>query len=670
MSLFIPALMPALDSNGNPISGATWSFYRTGTSSPETVYADFELETELGAVVTSNSSGKFVPIYLDAAVTYRAVLEDADSDTIDDIDPYDSSAASAGHVLDMTDFGIVAGDDDALAVSNSVAVEELLAYLLANNPTPDTLGTAAIKVISPAGHFRFAEPWVVKCALWLEGQSNALSHGYATHFDFDKGGFELHGAGTDHDGVVSPPTTSAAGFRIENLFCTSRAEIGSGHHGLHAVTRGDVIRCTFGLFPGDGIRIESETGFGAANNNANSSRILFCKAEGNGGNGVHLLNGDANCIVTDGGSFNYNGSFGLFDNAFLSNNHRGHHTEGNGLGLVFPGHKISAVSSACYYPVTAWETGVAIAISADGRFRTNAAKLYRLLLAGGGNTANAPTHTNTAGVLEADGYNWAYVGTPQYRRFHVALGQEVAASTTQPGTNTAVWVPYDFAGGSTGIPLWVTGMTWKSGGSYCGNTASGATVWEACYEELGQPPAQVRSPAIWVGGQSLISAWSTCVQVKASAGALANPLGFVASRPYHDGNPLIVNLGTNVTAGRAVTIGHATLHPQAFIFGAGRDTYFLLDGQASSYATFTGPLTTFTGGRDAAQPGVTNIPRLYLGAGTNARRIDYLTAAPTTGYHAAGEIVYNIAPTSGGKIGWVCTVAGTPGTWVTWGLID
>jgi hypothetical protein len=46
-----------------------------------------------------------------------------------------------------------------------------------------------------------------------------------------------------------------------------------------------------------------------------------------------------------------------------------------------------------------------------------------------------------------------------------------------------------------------------------------------------------------------------------------------------------------------------------------------------------------------------------------------MAAAPTTGSHEVGEIVYNIAPTAGGNIGWVCTTAGTPGTWKTFGAI-
>lgn len=50
--------------------------------------------------------------------------------------------------------------------------------------------------------------------------------------------------------------------------------------------------------------------------------------------------------------------------------------------------------------------------------------------------------------------------------------------------------------------------------------------------------------------------------------------------------------------------------------------------------------------------------------------ISYDSAAPTTGIWRVGDIVYNTAPASAGYVGWVCTVAGTPGTWKTFGLIS
>ena len=46
------------------------------------------------------------------------------------------------------------------------------------------------------------------------------------------------------------------------------------------------------------------------------------------------------------------------------------------------------------------------------------------------------------------------------------------------------------------------------------------------------------------------------------------------------------------------------------------------------------------------------------------------SAAPVAGTYAVGNIVYNTAPTAGGTIGWVCTVAGTPGTWKTFGTVN
>jgi hypothetical protein len=43
--------------------------------------------------------------------------------------------------------------------------------------------------------------------------------------------------------------------------------------------------------------------------------------------------------------------------------------------------------------------------------------------------------------------------------------------------------------------------------------------------------------------------------------------------------------------------------------------------------------------------------------------LNYGTAAPTAGTWAVGRRVMNAAPTAGGALMWVCTTAGTPGTW-------
>lgn len=48
----------------------------------------------------------------------------------------------------------------------------------------------------------------------------------------------------------------------------------------------------------------------------------------------------------------------------------------------------------------------------------------------------------------------------------------------------------------------------------------------------------------------------------------------------------------------------------------------------------------------------------------------YATAAPTSGDWARGSTVWNSAPSASGYIGWVCVVAGSPGTWRGFGAIQ
>lgn len=69
---------------------------------------------------------------------------------------------------------------------------------------------------------------------------------------------------------------------------------------------------------------------------------------------------------------------------------------------------------------------------------------------------------------------------------------------------------------------------------------------------------------------------------------------------------------------------------------------------------------TFSGGATATYTG---------GAGT--RKEAYGTAAPASGTWSVGDIQWNTAVTSGSggspRVGWVCTTAGTPGTWTQFG---
>ncbi len=66
-----------------------------------------------------------------------------------------------------------------------------------------------------------------------------------------------------------------------------------------------------------------------------------------------------------------------------------------------------------------------------------------------------------------------------------------------------------------------------------------------------------------------------------------------------------------------------------------------------------------------------NIAVPYTGTGSGAssnmrchgNEWQFASAAPSNGYHNVGEVVWNTATTAGGSPGWVCTTAGSPGTW-------
>lgn len=47
----------------------------------------------------------------------------------------------------------------------------------------------------------------------------------------------------------------------------------------------------------------------------------------------------------------------------------------------------------------------------------------------------------------------------------------------------------------------------------------------------------------------------------------------------------------------------------------------------------------------------------------------YGNAIPASGIWSVGDLLYHVAPVAGGNIGWVCTTAGSPGTWKTFGVI-
>lgn len=103
--IVLPAYMPALDSDGEPISGAQIYTYFNNTTTPRTTYTDASLTVPHENPVVADSGGVFPSIFADAAVQYSVTVTDA-SDA--PLAAYDTVKASA----------VLATDEAALKTAN------------------------------------------------------------------------------------------------------------------------------------------------------------------------------------------------------------------------------------------------------------------------------------------------------------------------------------------------------------------------------------------------------------------------------------------------------------------------------------------------------------------------------------------------------------------------
>src|SRR5450755_54165 len=85
----------SIDGNGVPRAGATYSFFQTGTSTPQNTFTDSTLVTPNANPVVADSNGLFPPIYLSASFDYKVILKDSAGVTIATRDPIGFTPAVA-----------------------------------------------------------------------------------------------------------------------------------------------------------------------------------------------------------------------------------------------------------------------------------------------------------------------------------------------------------------------------------------------------------------------------------------------------------------------------------------------------------------------------------------------------------------------------------------------
>lgn len=118
-----------------------------------------------------------------------------------------------------------------------------------------------------------------------------------------------------------------------------------------------------------------------------------------------------------------------------------------------------------------------------------------------GNNTHITPHARDNGVVCSTGNNLP-TGVCSYggANYAVIQGQETAASTTTPGTNSAIW--WQTVAPTTYAKPWVSGMAWAAGGPYLTSqsNANGVSLFLNAYAEAAQGPVQAFSPTLFIGG--------------------------------------------------------------------------------------------------------------------------------------------------------------------------
>jgi hypothetical protein len=248
----------------------------------------------------------------------------------------------------------------------------------------------------------------------------------------------------------------------------------------------------------------------------------------------------------------------------------------------------------------------------------------------------------------------------------------IGASTT-PGTNNLVW--YD-VGAAAAWPAWSAAATYYPGGAFLVGTPSSGNVIVGCYVEGPQIcHMNANDVSLFNGGR-----WTS----------------YSNSINNNPGTGRKVHCHTGFTYYAALD-GALSGHPFGAYFQAtiGNETGIMVKGECPNYSAYrlrfggefatmnwdaldssqswyyTSPQTTYQLGTGVNQPYANIFTSFAIGANLSvARRVTIDSAAPASGNHAQGEIVFNSGAAAGGKVGWVCTAGGSPGTWKAFGAID
>lgn len=500
-------------------------------------------------------------------------------------------------------FGIVEGAGNGAA--NSAALAGMFAALRSRavNAATNYQGQDAVRF--PPGLFEFAATIeLTEGSYILEGSDTGYPSGRGTVLKFPAGVTGIRVQRYNTSGLVTDGTTHRGGDGaiIRNLALRGAFTTAEAEaHGIHLRARAQIENVYIEEFEGDGIYCNVTAGAGGEiEGNANSARIIGGRIQ-RCRRGIYINGADANIWSIIGLDCSNNRQWGFEDSSFLGNSYFGCHAAANGIV-----------------------------------------------------TGTIPT------VVSHNG-----------NRYGVIAGQEAGASTNAPSGTTADngWWHYLSAGGvnaGSNINAWTSGTTYRAGGSYRTDDANARNVFSGCYHESGQGKAQLVQPTLVVGGMLTGSVLGTAAVIQAGdAGVRVNSL---YSEAIKASGTVKARLGEDATATDTVLLAShsiAAVNSWRLKFSGNELRFDYANGGSAIAYRITCNTTTEQFGTGAAVPYAFYAPNLVVGdTMANARRMSNGTAAPTSGAHGVGEIVWNRTPASGQPMGWVCSAAGTPGSWL------
>lgn len=205
-------------------------------------------------------------------------------------------------------------------------------------------------------------------------------------------------------------------------------------------------------------------------------------------------------------------------------------------------------------------------------------------------------------------------------------------------------------------------------GAYKSDNLNSRNVFLGCYSEGNQPASEIDAQSMVVGGLHGSGLTGT--------GYFAVDGGFDRLQSKNGAGSPEIAIGTGTgTAGDAsgvlqLTDPVSTAQQTVLKWITGRWRWLFANLDAGELLSFYTASATQANGysRDLVAGGLGIRNGFYAGSGMKYRGTG--TAPPATGSWLRGDTIYNDDPFPGGFCGWVCTSAGAPGTWKTFGQIS